>query len=283
MIPAYLSRQRWYAGGGEPGADEVRRRASDLLGSLDEGDRRLLWAIVESGRSPLPARSSASGPSGETAEFLQRATSRPCSAPTGSAYYYDATLDPELACALLSVVTEGKEQLRTGPAGDRRAVQHLARLRRPDHREAVPAPARRAQPRCRGHRSRSIGAGFDHVAKPVASWRATVTDLAFVQQYLAGGAEGWALALTSLRDLYAAGPTTRPRPVATSAPRPTGLGQMTASMHLALAEAFGVDRDGFRSVGCGPLQDDLEAPAAPAGRRRPGPAHRRPAATRSAA
>ncbi len=53
---------------------------------------------------------------------------------------------------------------------------------------------------------RWIGAGFDHVARPVASWARDDADLAFVQQYLSGGAEGWALALTSLRDLYAAGP-----------------------------------------------------------------------------
>lgn len=85
-------------------------------------------------------------------------------------------------------------------------------------------------------------AGFNHLPAPLALWRRGGRDLGFVQELLVGSAEGWALALTSLRDLYASG----------GAPEDAGgdfgseavaLGTMTARMHLALEKAFGT-RDG---------------------------------------
>jgi hypothetical protein len=48
-------------------------------------------------------------------------------------------------------------------------------------------------------------AGFNHVAPPLARWRWGRRDLGFVQEPLVGRSGGWALALTSLRDLYALG------------------------------------------------------------------------------
>jgi maltokinase len=81
-------------------------------------------------------------------------------------------------------------------------------------------------------------AGFNHLAAPVALWRRGGRDLGIVQELLAGSAAGWALALTSLRDLFGSG----------VAPEEAGgdfafearsLGTMTARMHLALDRAFG--------------------------------------------
>lgn len=80
--------------------------------------------------------------------------------------------------------------------------------------------------------------GFNHVLAPISRWRRAGTDLGIVQEYQVGAAGGWALALTSLRDLYASG----------SAPELAGgdfaaearqLGTMTARMHLGLDQAFG--------------------------------------------
>jgi maltokinase len=81
-------------------------------------------------------------------------------------------------------------------------------------------------------------AGFNHLAAPLALWRRGGLDLGLVQEQLSGSAEGWALALTSLRDLYARGG--RPEDAGGDfGSEARALGTMTARMHLALDRAFG--------------------------------------------
>jgi predicted trehalose synthase len=80
-------------------------------------------------------------------------------------------------------------------------------------------------------------AGFNHVAPPLARWRWGRRDLGFVQEPLVGRSGGWALALTSLRDLYALGG----RPEAAGGDfgsEAHALGTMLARMHLSLDRAF---------------------------------------------
>jgi predicted trehalose synthase len=85
-------------------------------------------------------------------------------------------------------------------------------------------------------------AGFNHVAAPLVRWTWEGRDLGVVQEPLADRSAGWALALTSLRDLYAS----------PSAPEAAGgdfgaearaIGTMTARMHLALDRAFLRERE----------------------------------------
>jgi maltokinase len=103
--------------------------------------------------------------------------------------------------------------------------------------------------------------GFENVASPVATltsvYEGEEYDLAVLQPFLAGGVDGWALALTSLRDLFGVGDT-QPVPIITedmlSGPPPQvdpaeaggdfsaearRLGTITAEMHIGLARAFG--------------------------------------------
>jgi maltokinase len=81
-------------------------------------------------------------------------------------------------------------------------------------------------------------AGFNHLAAPVALWRREGRDLGVVQELLAGTAGGWAVALTSLRDLYASGG--RPEEAGGDfGPESRALGTMAARMHLALDRAYG--------------------------------------------
>jgi maltokinase len=84
--------------------------------------------------------------------------------------------------------------------------------------------------------------GFNHIPAPVALWRRGGRDLGLVQEFLAGASVGSALALTSVRDLYASGgpPELAGGDFGSEANR---LGIMTARLHLALVEAFG-RRDG---------------------------------------
>jgi len=81
-------------------------------------------------------------------------------------------------------------------------------------------------------------AGFNHLAAPIALWRRQGRDLGVVQELLAESADGRALALTSLRDLY--GSAGRPEEAGGDfADEALALGTMTARMHLVSAGVFG--------------------------------------------
>jgi maltokinase len=80
--------------------------------------------------------------------------------------------------------------------------------------------------------------GFNHLAAPIALWRRQGRDLGVVQELLLGSAPGWALALTSLRDLYGSGVPPE-RAGGDFALEARSLGTMVARMHLALDRAFG--------------------------------------------
>jgi maltokinase len=84
--------------------------------------------------------------------------------------------------------------------------------------------------------------GFNHIAAPLTVWRCAGRDLGLVQECLVGASDGWALALTSVRDLYAAGgpPEQAGGDFGTEAHR---IGTMAARMHLCLDRAFGRQRD----------------------------------------
>ena len=81
-------------------------------------------------------------------------------------------------------------------------------------------------------------AGFNHLAAPIAFWRRAGRDLGVVQELLAGASSGWALAMSSLRDLIASG--VPPQDAGGDfAAESFALGTMTARMHVALDRAFG--------------------------------------------
>jgi maltokinase len=246
MVPAYLGRQRWFAGDDAPGPDQVSVTAADELAVTGDGAHRLLWAVVDVQGADYQLLL-AERPNGEPAEFLHGHDAAVLGS-TDRAYYYDATLDSELTRALLALVTDGVERAeRVRPVtveqsntslvfDDRLIMKVFRRLPEGPNPDVEVTEALSA-------------AGFAHVARPVSTWRREGHDLALVQRYLAGGTEGWALALTSLRDLYAGGPDDPAEAGGDFAAEAERLGVMTAEMHLVMAGAFGVDRTGFRSVG----------------------------------
>ena len=239
LLPAYLGRQRWYAGSPHPAAGDVGVVvAGELVTTMGAG-RRLLWALVDGEGSRYQVLIG-ERPGDQPADFLNGHEGAVLGI-VGRSYYYDATLDPDLALALLAVVSGGiesaqrvrpvsAEQSNTSLVYDDRIILKLFRrlLKGANPDVEVTTALDRA--------------GFDHVAAPVAHWRRHGQDLAFAQRFLAGGSEGWALALTSLRDLYAAS-TGDPAEVGGDFSAEAGrLGRMTAEMHLAMAAAFGVER-----------------------------------------
>ncbi len=81
-------------------------------------------------------------------------------------------------------------------------------------------------------------AGFNHLAAPLALWRRRGRDLGVAQELLTEAADGWAVARTSLRDLYGAGGSPE-EAGGDFADEARALGTMAARLHLASERAFG--------------------------------------------
>ena len=158
----------------------------------------------------------------------------------GLAVAFDALLDSELVGALVGFLTDGQdevERVRPMPAprgtyafalDDRLALNVFNRLSSGSNGTDPVLEMLTGLDR----------AGFNHVAAPLLVWRHRDRDLGFLQELMVGGSDGWALALTSLRDLYASAcsPEEAGGDFASEA---RALGTMTARMHLALDSAWG--------------------------------------------
>ncbi len=154
----------------------------------------------------------------------------------GLAVCIDALRDAQLAALLLAVV-RGVEP-RPGPVAVLRDDDDATVLDCGDRGDLLVFPWLDAEPRPDVDLMVALEAnGFNHIAAPLVRWTWERSDLGVVQEPLADRSGGWALALTSLRDFYAAG----------GAPEIAGgdfgaearaLGTMTARMHLALDRAF---------------------------------------------
>ena len=258
LIPPYLGRQRWYAGTGEPATIEVldsRQLPADVANAA------LWWAVVEAdgGHYQLIV---GERPDGDPADFLTGREGAVLGSDSGS-YFYDAALDPELSLGLLGMISDGQEhaervrpisaeQSNTSLVYDDRVIMKVFRRLMDGPNPDVEVTTALAS------------TGFEHVAQPVASWRDAVgasdapVDLMFAQVFLHGASEGWALALTSLRDFYSSvddDPAESGGDFASEAGR---LGRVTALMHLSLAEVYGIERAALGSGEWGRLLDDIE-------------------------
>jgi len=256
QLGPYLSRRRWYAGDGPPTSVAVLE--SGCLAEVG-GTSRLLWAIVEAAGSQYQLVI-AERPAADAARHLQGHEDALIGV-VGDRVYYGATIDSEMATALLRAASGGledaerarrldAEQSNTSLVYDDRLILKLFRRLSPGPNPDVEVTEALAQ------------TGFGHIALPLVRWQRNGHDLAFGQQYLAGGTDGWALGLTSLRDFYEIATSDSPSSPALSggdfAAEAFRLGQMTGDMHLAMAEAFGVSVRGL-AVGWPVLLASIEA------------------------
>ncbi len=154
----------------------------------------------------------------------------------GLAVCTDALRDAQLAALLLAVV-RGVET-RPGPVAILRDDEDATVLDCGDRGDLMVFPWLDDTPRPDVDLMVALEeSGFNHVAAPLVRWVWDGRDLGVVQEPLADRSGGWALALTSLRDFYAAGGT----PEAAGADfgsEARALGTMTARMHLALDRAY---------------------------------------------
>ena len=246
----FLPRQRWYSGSEAP--QDVRLVWSEvheddwpgMVQLIIDADGAMYQVVI--GLRPLEHRP----------EFLggrDDAVLADLETDAGPAIAYEATLDPELGLALLGLVSGGKEVAeRVRPVGVEQSNTSLVyddRLILKLFRRLHPGPNPEVEV------TDGLGrVGFTHVAAPLAVTTWEDSHLAVLQPYLVGGTEGWAMALTSLRDLLGRHDTQplplihADRPPPAPDPAEAGgdfsgeserLGVVTAELHLALAEAFG--------------------------------------------
>ena len=237
ILAAHVVRQRWYGAKHRAGVDlrietveEIEPPWPGLLrvsveASSPESVER--YQLVLGLRPEQEANPSTVG---------EAATVGILETPEGPAFCFDGLVDPELGMMLLhhvapaqkatSVRPVGAEQSNSSLVYDERLILKLFRRLTGANPEIEVTLALAQQ-------------GFTHVAEPVAVWRTGGDDLAVLQRFLPGGAEGWALAQTSVRDALDEGvdPAEAGGDLAPEAER---LGLMTAELHIAMAEAFGV-------------------------------------------
>lgn len=234
LLATHLARQRWF-----PGADATGATLAEAEPLREGWPMMVRLLVVVDGR--LHQVLAGVRPDGEAADFLHGragAVIGPVFTPDGPGFAYDAMVDPELCLHLLGLVAPGETATRVRPVGseqsntsvvyDDRLILKLFRTLHPGPNPDVEVTTALTE------------AGCPHVARPVATWRRGELDLAVVHEFLGGGAEGWALALTSLRDLlgepHLLAPGEAGGDFAGEAER---LGVMTAELHGALAGAFG--------------------------------------------
>jgi maltokinase len=154
----------------------------------------------------------------------------------GLAVCTDALRDAQLAPLLLATI-RGVEP-RSGPVALLEDDEEGTVLDCGDRGQLTVFPWLSPQPRPAVDLMVALeAAGFNHVAAPLVRWQWDGVDLGVVQEPLADRSGGWALALTSLRDLYAAGG--QPESAGGDfGPEANALGTMLARMHLALDRAF---------------------------------------------
>jgi maltokinase len=255
-LVGWLPGRRWFAGKGAP-IDRLAIVADTVLVEGDPGLRHLIVAVSQAGgtdryqllaglRTAIPDRleHAVIGPAGDagpgqawtaydalhdpqlTRRLLQAMVGQETIGELSFAAEPDAAIDTSLDSLVLT-----SEQSNTSMIFGEEAILKVFRRPHPGPNPDLEIP--RAL-----HR-----AGSRHVAPPLG-WMQTTLDgmptvLGILSTYLRGATDGWLLAATSVRDLYASDATSAAEAGGDFAAEAHRLGEATAEVHRALAEAFG--------------------------------------------
>ena len=229
FLPEYLGKQRWFSG---TAPEKVEIEQDEQL------HERLLWMLVDAEGRRYQVLLGACAAT-EPPDFLNGHDGAILGV-SNDLLLYDGTLDPELNRALLHVVAPGEDVKHVRPMGAEQSNTSLVfddRLVLKVFRRVHDGPNPDIEVT-----AALGGVGFTHVAAPVGVWERDQRHLAVAQPFLQGASDGWALALTSLRDFYASDCEDPAECGGDFAAEAARLGQITADMHVALARAFGTDR-----------------------------------------
>lgn len=242
LLPEWLERQRWFSKG-ETAVPSARVIDNEMI--VDGDFPKLLWTIVE-----VPDGARYQVPLG-----LRERSSMPPD--TGGALVgivddvavYDALVDADLSRALFEKITDGRaatsvrpntaEQSNTSFIVDDAYIVKLFRRLQPGRNPDLEVTGRLTE------------IGYEHVPEVVGTWRRDDYDLAVCQPFINGGTEGSALAMEEVRKYLQN--VTSPNGFGPEAFR---LGQVTASLHVALAKVFDTE-----PYDAGVIADSLEADA----------------------
>ena len=257
VLASWLPGQRWFAGKGRPIRD-LAIVADTELAAGDPALRHLIVAVyAEDGVDRYQVLA---GIRAELPDRLEHARIGDIGAPGGPArVMYDAAHDSELTAVLLRAIAAdesiGPVRFRRVPAA--RIDTGLESLAIPGEQsntslvfgeDAILKVFRRVSPGPNPDlelNTALAGLGSSHVAPPYG-WIEThldgaVTILAIMSKFLPTATDGWSLAGTSVRDLYAAEVAAPAEAGGDFAGEAHRLGAATAEVHRDLADAFGTE------------------------------------------
>ena len=252
-LAAWLPRQRWFAGKGTP-IEDVTIVSDTVLVDAEPGLRHLIVAVSQGGgadryqvlaglRATIPdeLRHAVIGPAGHgltaydglydphlTRRLLQAMAGQETIGPVRFAVEPETMSDTSLDSLVLT-----SEQSNTSLLFGENGILKVFRRPSPGPNPDLEVPRALAR------------LGSRHVAPPLG-WVETTMDgratvLAVLSTYLRSAADGWSLAATSVRDLYAGQSARAAEAGGDFAPEAHRLGEATAEVHRDLAEAFGTD------------------------------------------
>ena len=243
LLPDFMVRQRWY-GFGDVRPERVEVTDFEVWRDSWPG---LVWALARPVFADEGAESDARfqvlvglRSIDEYMHFLDgkgRSLLGDVATGSGEALAYDALVDGELALEIVRRIAPDfpanavrplpVDQTNTSIVVDDSAILKVFRRIRAGANPDAELPRR------------LWDVGFHQTPEPIAEWRRGDDDLAVLRRFLPSGTDGFVLALTSLRDLY----SSRLAPEQCGgdfAPEARRLGEVTASLHTSLAQAFGI-------------------------------------------
>ena len=237
-LPDHLARQRWSGAHDRP-IDHVELRWLEV----PVPDTDLLWTLVRAhfadGATQDYQLFLGVRPVHPSPDFLQgkdRELVAVLPDPEPGVVVYDALVDPDLAIAVLHLVSPETEVTVRRPI----VLEHSNSSVVFDESSILKVFRRvESGPNPDVEITRVLAArGYPHVLPPLAELRRDDIDLAVVREYLVGATEGWDLARTSVRDLLAGGLAPE-ESGADFAPDAERLGAILADLHHVMAEAWG--------------------------------------------
>jgi hypothetical protein len=233
LLPDYLA-----ASAGTPATASRHRRGGRVRGRARR-PAGLVWALVRVADDARATSSCRAAPLSDRPRRSSRARAAGSSA-TSTARTARCSLRrarrsrPGPRCSRSSPRTR-----RSGACGRwRRAVEHVGRVRRPAHPEGLPARPRRPEPRRRGDVDALAAWATSTSAAPVATWRRD-GDRPGRRPPSSSPAAPTAGSWRSRRCATCTTPAPAGGVRRRLRPRGGPAGQITAEMHVALAEAFG--------------------------------------------